>query len=241
MTDRERGFLDAVLADAGDDVVRLIFADFLEDHGQPERGEFIRVQCEQVRLRASGYLCFHDLTMPPDCALCVLRRRERELLDARGDGWFLDFLHAIGQTHARVERNCWQYRSVNQRLGWSQFRRGFVASVSLTLAAFMAHAEAIFGAAPVEEVRLLDREPVLRYEGVCWLTAFGIGGVSDCHEPYMIPRVLARALKVKDHDGAALGPVAAFRHRKNAEDWLSAAAVAYGRNLALPAKEAVSP
>src|SRR5262249_32452387 len=31
------------------DIVRLVFADWLEEHGQPERAEFIRIQCELER------------------------------------------------------------------------------------------------------------------------------------------------------------------------------------------------
>jgi uncharacterized protein (TIGR02996 family) len=39
------GFLQAILDDPDDDAVRLIYADWLEEQGDPH-GEFIRVQCE---------------------------------------------------------------------------------------------------------------------------------------------------------------------------------------------------
>jgi uncharacterized protein (TIGR02996 family) len=42
----ERDFLQAILADPDDDSPRLIFADWLEEHGDPERAEFIRTQIE---------------------------------------------------------------------------------------------------------------------------------------------------------------------------------------------------
>jgi uncharacterized protein (TIGR02996 family) len=44
--------LRAVLADPGDDAPRLVYADWLEENGQPERAEFIRVQCELARKRS---------------------------------------------------------------------------------------------------------------------------------------------------------------------------------------------
>jgi uncharacterized protein (TIGR02996 family) len=46
-------FLTAIRAEPDDDVHRLVYADWLEDNGQPERGEFIRVQCELARGTAS--------------------------------------------------------------------------------------------------------------------------------------------------------------------------------------------
>jgi len=44
----EQGFLQAILADPDDDVHRLVFADWLEERGDP-RGEFIRLQIERNR------------------------------------------------------------------------------------------------------------------------------------------------------------------------------------------------
>ena len=40
----------AVCADPADDAVRLVYADWLEENGQPERAEFIRTQCAHARL-----------------------------------------------------------------------------------------------------------------------------------------------------------------------------------------------
>jgi uncharacterized protein (TIGR02996 family) len=45
MTAEERGLLAAVVANADDDVPRLVYADWLDEHDRPERAEFIRVQC----------------------------------------------------------------------------------------------------------------------------------------------------------------------------------------------------
>ncbi|MFO0848120.1 MAG: TIGR02996 domain-containing protein [Gemmataceae bacterium] len=49
----ERTLLAAVAAAPGDDVPRLVYADWLDEHGRPERAEFIRVQCELARLETA--------------------------------------------------------------------------------------------------------------------------------------------------------------------------------------------
>lgn len=46
----EAAFLRAIQDDPNDDVARLVFADWLDEHGQPERAEFIRVQIELTKL-----------------------------------------------------------------------------------------------------------------------------------------------------------------------------------------------
>jgi uncharacterized protein (TIGR02996 family) len=46
----EQTFLDEITASPDDDIPRLIYADWLEENGDP-RGEFIRVQCELATLR----------------------------------------------------------------------------------------------------------------------------------------------------------------------------------------------
>ena len=40
----ENSFLRAVIESPDDDAPRLIYADWLDDHGDPERADFIRVQ-----------------------------------------------------------------------------------------------------------------------------------------------------------------------------------------------------
>jgi uncharacterized protein (TIGR02996 family) len=68
-------FLDAIRDDPDDDAVRLVYADWLEDHGDADRAEFIRTQCELARGVA-------DVERRDR-----LRRRERELLVAHELEW----------------------------------------------------------------------------------------------------------------------------------------------------------
>src|SRR4051794_28353385 len=46
----EEAFLQAILDAPEDDAPRLVYADWLEEHGQPERAAFIRLHIELARL-----------------------------------------------------------------------------------------------------------------------------------------------------------------------------------------------
>jgi uncharacterized protein (TIGR02996 family) len=71
----EAAFLDAMLDEDDVDTSRLIFADWLDEHGQPERGEFLRVQCELASW-------IPDLDRREE-----LKRREEQLRREYGLAW----------------------------------------------------------------------------------------------------------------------------------------------------------
>lgn len=72
-----QAFLQDARERPGDDTPRLVLADFLEDHGDHDRGEFIRLQC---RLGAT--------TTPLDEPQRQdMKGRCETLLDRRGGGW----------------------------------------------------------------------------------------------------------------------------------------------------------
>jgi uncharacterized protein (TIGR02996 family) len=66
----DAGFLRDIVEHPQDDAPRLVYADWLDDHGQSDRAEFIRVQCQLARLP-------EDDPRRPDLAYCagVLLRR----------------------------------------------------------------------------------------------------------------------------------------------------------------------
>jgi uncharacterized protein (TIGR02996 family) len=51
-TQHDAAFLEAIADNPDDDTPRLVYADWLDDHGDAHRAEFIRVQCELARLPA---------------------------------------------------------------------------------------------------------------------------------------------------------------------------------------------
>jgi uncharacterized protein (TIGR02996 family) len=67
-------FLRAILQNPADDTPRLIYADWLDERGEP-RGEFIRIQCRLAQLAATA-------ERRP-----LLEQSERELLDHHQDRW----------------------------------------------------------------------------------------------------------------------------------------------------------
>src|SRR4051794_10732182 len=68
-------FLSAIADEPHDDTHRLVFADWLDDHGDADRAEFIRLQC---RLEGLGEF---------DVARDDLEVRERELLALHARAW----------------------------------------------------------------------------------------------------------------------------------------------------------
>jgi uncharacterized protein (TIGR02996 family) len=71
----ERAFFDRIRDEPADDGPRLIYADWLAEHGQPDRAEFVRLQCALDRLP-------DDDPRRPE-----LRERERSLSEANEARW----------------------------------------------------------------------------------------------------------------------------------------------------------
>ena len=78
MNDRDALFR-TILENPDDDAPRLVFADWLEEHGEEARAEFIRVQCE-LAARAPG-----------DPRRQILQEREAQLLRLHGSAWLKGF------------------------------------------------------------------------------------------------------------------------------------------------------
>jgi uncharacterized protein (TIGR02996 family) len=72
---QEQAFLDDIIAHAGDDTPRLVYADWLEESGEGHRAEFIRVQCQLAGLAAD------------DSRQDGLKEREWELRTVYGGEW----------------------------------------------------------------------------------------------------------------------------------------------------------
>jgi uncharacterized protein (TIGR02996 family) len=91
--DQHEAFLLAIIANPDDDLPRLVFADWLDENGQPERAEFIRLQIALAR-------------MADDSQRRELRDRERALLAEHREQWRLPQFPDQVQTFRRgfVER-----------------------------------------------------------------------------------------------------------------------------------------
>jgi uncharacterized protein (TIGR02996 family) len=139
----EVAFLEDVCRHPGDDVPRLIYADWLDEHGEGgdslrSRAEFIRVQCELARTvqapdgSADSFAAARWLRRRK-----ALRRRERELLGRTTTmstrqvfepeyGWLPEPVRYLFETGPRDGRHdrFWEWR------------RGFVEEITLTAEVF---------------------------------------------------------------------------------------------------------
>jgi uncharacterized protein (TIGR02996 family) len=122
----------AVCEEPWDDAVRLVYADWLEEHGQPQRADFIRFQCDYALWISSQSQQRRRWWEQYEKFQPLLPLWEKELPTLAGVKW-----------HA----------------GW--FDRGFIDAFAFQSAkAFRQHAEAVFAASPVAEVevrRVTDR------------------------------------------------------------------------------------
>jgi uncharacterized protein (TIGR02996 family) len=117
-------FLDDILQSPDDDTPRLVFADWLEEHGGPAglpRAEFIRLQC---RLAAGGL---------PAVVRTRLEARQRQLLLQHAEAWA---------------------RPVRSLVRNYAFRRGFVAEVWLTARGLLAWGHRLCRRTPIQHLHL---------------------------------------------------------------------------------------
>jgi uncharacterized protein (TIGR02996 family) len=142
----DEAFLQAIREAPHDDTPRLIYADWLEEHGQSDRAEFIRVQCRLARMPNA---------MVEQAAWTA---RAEELLRRHWEEWVGSLRKIVGQWRDRYGER-WLGEEY-QADGLRRFQRGFVTGISLEADSFLRHAR---------ELRLLT--PQLN-----WLHLWGGGG-----------------------------------------------------------------
>ncbi|MBM3981374.1 MAG: TIGR02996 domain-containing protein [Planctomycetes bacterium] len=153
MSDRD-ALLAAILANPDEDTPRLMYADWLDEHGDPARAEFVRVQCELARLEDAeadlpesfGTSCAGGGQPWPVCWLphytedrLALLNKQSELLNAHSDEWRKGLPKYADNSHT------------NSAL---RFRRGFVGHVMVSLGPLVKGAAALWKNHPVESIRL---------------------------------------------------------------------------------------
>lgn len=87
-TDTGAALLKAIIANPDEDTPRLVYADYLQENGDDERAEFIRVQVALALLPLCGG---GDVVSAGHCSTCrnvvEMRRHARELLGAHREKW----------------------------------------------------------------------------------------------------------------------------------------------------------
>lgn len=163
MTDGN-ALLAAILANPDEDTPRLVYADWLQENGQDERAEFIRVQCERARTvsdcgahlaRNGNWLC-----RSMGCGYCPLMRREFDL-------WLSLPLKSVQDMVLCVPIG-FAYRLEHGPAVEAPFAvaaRGFLHSFTCTAADWLTHCDAILAQHPITQVTLTT-EPDLSVVGV---------------------------------------------------------------------------
>ena len=136
-------FLRDVIENPDDDAPRLIFADWLEDHGDPERAEFIRLQIEGEKLSAyslrSRQIRVREIELSRRCA-DQWRGRLKQITSA--SSFRRGFVEAVTLTSAQLADHFDEVRSPSiwermnsARSGWpwsssqsAKMRRGASSS-----------------------------------------------------------------------------------------------------------------
>lgn len=180
----EEAFLQDIIAYPEDDTPRLIYADYLSEHGQEERAEFIRAQIERAKIR-----CVDDHgQFPGQIVLCEQLRGECRHCDLwRREGKLLATLHG---TELRFH-----------------FRRGFVWLWRGPCSVWLEHGPALVRAHPLERVELSDatlRDNDIGQVVWAWSSANPLATGCLSEELWdWIPRVTGESAWVNEEDARA--------------------------------------
>ena len=216
--------LNMILANPDDDTPRLIYADWLEENGEPDRADWIRYQVTGIgRHQHQHYEDASDGGVP----LCVqyqcLDTQEHPLRLITG---LPAFDSTMGTGHPTLGKQCTPI-----------YRRGFVDEVRCTLGCWLEFGPEIMRWHPVLVVRVTDKSP---WESAAndephsgWWYQHRNSGVVDrfayCDMDTTILDLMADDTKrIKtpvDYKYPGYGGIVAFASRTDAEDALSDALI----------------
>ena len=149
-----------VLANPHDSAPRWIFSDWLDEIGQAERAEFIRLELAIAN-------------RPPEKEFIQLLQRRLELIRMMDD---------------RVIEWTWRDHGEGEFIS-TIMRRGFVEEIELTLEQFMRHAKEAFSRFPITKVKLGDREPfpASTRDQTCFWDTWAGASPDFVDEPHLLP------------------------------------------------------
>jgi uncharacterized protein (TIGR02996 family) len=128
----------AILDDPDDDGLRFVYADLLEEHGEPERAEFIRLQCQ---------LAAREYGKPRRPA------GEPSPFGRNTPSW--KELYDQQQTLLRAHEERWTAPVRGLVQGW-WFHRGFIEQVVAPAAKFLANAPTLARLVPLKRLTLTE-------------------------------------------------------------------------------------
>ena len=176
-TDEQRALWAAIRSNPDDDAPRLVYADWLQEHGDETRAEFIRVQCELAQIgldRRKGRK-----------RLPVLEPREKALLAAHRYEWGAEFHRVMNTPPSDPPPANWH--PISFSLANYNYRRGFLNG-NLSLSQINAFAGADDTLEPFEvrgtfadQSNYTDQhlQTVLQWTGAAGLYTIDFYGVGD--------------------------------------------------------------
>src|SRR5262245_14167815 len=131
--DERQALLRAICENPDDDTPRLVFADWLQEHGEEDRAEFIRLQCEAARLPTK------------DGRRAGLVRKAAAIQKRLGKQWLSELPVPDKEHIGWPEAPGW--------LDGETFDRGFPSHLFVQTAGTLAkHADKLFSATPVRRL-----------------------------------------------------------------------------------------
>jgi uncharacterized protein (TIGR02996 family) len=172
--DTESALLQAIIDHPADDLPRLVYADFLEEHGRPERAEFIREDIALAGLAACGHpparvgaAAAHS----PACEVCRRRCRVLALFPTQriacGAGLYIPAPQASNTFNHAGWSDMFEHVEADRPV--FIVRRGFVGCVFCRGATWLARGPGI-----------VRRQPVVRVETVGLMERDSDGGTGRC-------------------------------------------------------------
>jgi uncharacterized protein (TIGR02996 family) len=196
----EQSLLAAVLADPDDDAPRLIYADWLDERGECDRAEFIRVQVALAQMESEWVpRCDHR---QGNCPGCKFRRRRRRLRDRE-----VGLLRPSGGTgglESMWPRPEWSNGLADLLRPWGHggysFRRGFPERLVCSGEQCRARLDYLrLCVAPVREVELFDLPGVEADDSGSLATRYRLAGTPAWHFPGELPDVRVPPSRQPEH------------------------------------------
>lgn len=144
MHPEQRALLDGILAHPEQDVRRLIYADWLQEHGQEDRAEFIRVQIEYTLIH-EHYSSHTD----DSCAICRRGVELDNLLQTK----FKISLFGPSTFASDDPYRLMGLNSTGPRVEWN-WHRGFICDMRMPWLYWFNNAKVLITHHPIREVRL---------------------------------------------------------------------------------------
>jgi uncharacterized protein (TIGR02996 family) len=212
----QQAFLRDIIEHPENDTPRLIYADWLEENGQADRGQLIRLQCRYVNLY-QHYINHHDAKVG-NCEECNESHRVSELLTS------YPYAARIGEPMACAD-DCPLNLFPNMQKELSQKRvsvywtwqRGFILDFRCTWLDWINYGPVLASWHPIESVRIGNAVPAI--EGSDFVVVgervYGGGNQGDLaynQTGYVIPAQFYRTCQdmVRGGDMAHCGMVRAY-------------------------------